>query len=60
MAAMMENTGTIIANDAKLDRIKILASNLERCGVMNTIITRRDGISLCNKMKENQLKKSDK
>ncbi|MBI4116650.1 RsmB/NOP family class I SAM-dependent RNA methyltransferase [Candidatus Pacearchaeota archaeon] len=52
MAAMMENRGTIIANDSKLDRIKILASNLERCGVTNAIITRTDGIPLCRKMKE--------
>ncbi len=36
--------GTIIANDLKLDRIKILAANLERCGVTNTIVTRNDGL----------------
>ena len=47
MAAMMNNEGTIIANDIKLDRIKILAANLERCGVMNTIATRNDGVGLC-------------
>jgi len=52
MAAMMKNKGTIIANDSKLDRIKILASNLERCGVTNAIITRTDGIHLCRRMKE--------
>ena len=54
IAARMENTGTIIANDLKLGRIKILASNLERCGVMNTIITKKDGIALCKRLeKEN-------
>ncbi len=53
IAAEMENTGTIIANDVNLGRIKILASNLERCGVTNAIITRRDGVALCKKLKEN-------
>jgi len=52
MAAMMENSGTIIANDHKVDRIKILAANLERCGVMNTVITRSDGVGLCNKLSQ--------
>jgi NOL1/NOP2/sun family putative RNA methylase len=50
MAAMMENKGTIIANDIKLDRVKILSANLERCGVMNTIITRNDGVGLCERL----------
>ncbi len=50
-AANMENTGTIIANDVNIGRIKILASNLERCGVTNTIITRKDGFSLCKRLK---------
>lgn len=56
IAAKMNNTGTIIANDIKLGRIKILASNLERCGVMNTIITRSQGELLCNKLKNVNLK----
>ena len=34
-AAMMENKGTIIANEVSLGRIRILNSNLERSGVMN-------------------------
>ncbi len=50
MAAMMNNEGTIIANDIKIDRIKILSSNLERCGVMNVIATRNDGVGLCNRL----------
>ena len=53
IAAKMENTGVIIANDLKLGRIKILASNLERCGVMNTIITKSEGVKLCKNLKEN-------
>jgi len=50
MAAMMENKGTVIANDIKLDRIKILSANLERCGVMNVVVTRNDGVGLCNRL----------
>lgn len=52
IASKMQNTGTIIANDFKLGRIKILASNLERCGVMNTIITKSDGARLCKYLKK--------
>ena len=50
IAAMMENTGTLIANDIKLDRIKILSANLERCGVMNCVATRNDGVGLCERL----------
>ena len=56
MAAMMKNEGTIIANDLKLDRIKILAANLERCGVTNTIVTRNDGVGLCNRISKTDFK----
>jgi len=52
LAAKMENTGTIIANDLKLGRMKILASNLERCGVSNTIVTKQDGLQLCSRLKK--------
>ncbi|MBI2044549.1 RsmB/NOP family class I SAM-dependent RNA methyltransferase [Candidatus Pacearchaeota archaeon] len=51
IASCMENKGTIIANEVSLSRIKILASNLERCGCSNTIITRKDGIALCKRFK---------
>ncbi len=51
-AARMENLGLLIANEVKAGRIKILAANTERCGVMNMIMTRRDGIALCNRFKE--------
>jgi len=53
IAAKMKNTGVIIANDLKLGRIKILASNLERCGVTNTIITKSEGVKICKNLKEN-------
>ncbi len=49
-ASMMENTGTIIANEKDFKRIFILASNLEKSGVMNTILTQNEGISLCEKI----------
>ncbi len=57
IAAEMKNTGTIIANDVSIGRLKILASNMERCGVTNAILTKRDGIVLCKKLKEANLKK---
>ena len=60
MAMYMQNQGTIIANDLKIDRIKILMSNLEKCGVTNTIITRNDAISLCSKLSKSNLPKFDK
>jgi NOL1/NOP2/sun family putative RNA methylase len=53
-AAMMGNDGTIIANEISLGRIGILNSNLERCGVMNTIVTRMEGVAFCERL----LKKS--
>src|SRR3989338_714082 len=52
----MENTGTLIANDLKLDRIKILASNMERCGVLNMIVTKNDAISLCSRFSKEKWK----
>ncbi len=59
MAAEMRNTGTVIANEISLKRIKILASNMERCGVMNAIITKKEGLALCKKLKEANLKEVD-
>lgn len=45
-ASEMGNQGGVLANDMSIGRIKILASNLERCGTTNTIITKKDGIVL--------------
>jgi len=56
IAAEMENTGIIIANEIHLGRIKILASNLERCGVTNTIITRKEGKALCERLNQQDFK----
>ncbi|UZE94288.1 MAG: RsmB/NOP family class I SAM-dependent RNA methyltransferase [Candidatus Pacearchaeota archaeon] len=50
IAMMMKNQGTIIANDVKIDRLKALVSNLERCGVMNTIVTRMNALTICKKL----------
>jgi NOL1/NOP2/sun family putative RNA methylase len=49
-AAKMQNSGNIIANEVALSRIRILASNLERCGVTNTIITRKDGVAFSKRI----------
>jgi NOL1/NOP2/sun family putative RNA methylase len=49
-AAMMENRGTIIANELSLGRISILNSNLERCGVSNTIVTKNEGVRFCKRI----------
>ncbi len=43
IAQYMENTGILIANDYTADRMKPLAINLQRCGVLNTVITRMYG-----------------
>jgi NOL1/NOP2/sun family putative RNA methylase len=51
MAARMNNKGLLIANEVKFGRIKILAANTERCGVMNMVMTRKDGIALCRRFK---------
>ncbi len=49
IAALMQNSGLLIANDNDLRRIIVLNANLERCGVTNTIVTREDSVNLCNK-----------
>jgi NOL1/NOP2/sun family putative RNA methylase len=52
IAARMKNLGLLFANEVKIGRIKILSANTERCGVMNMIITKRDGIALCKRFRE--------
>jgi NOL1/NOP2/sun family putative RNA methylase len=52
IAARMNNKGLLIANEVKFGRIKILSANTERCGVMNMLITKRDGVALCKRFKE--------
>ncbi len=55
IASKMNNTGTLIANDLKLDRIKILSSTLERTGVTNTIITKQEGSYLCESLRKESI-----
>ncbi|HUS50175.1 MAG TPA: RsmB/NOP family class I SAM-dependent RNA methyltransferase [Candidatus Paceibacterota bacterium] len=56
ISAMMQNKGTIIANDKDIGRISILATNLERCGCTNVIITRNDAVQLCNRLTKIKMK----
>lgn len=49
MANLMKNTGIIVANDVELPRVKILQTNIQRCGVRNTIVTRLNGVSFGEK-----------
>ena len=46
MAEMMQNTGLIIANDSNMSRIKALRYNLDKSGIINTIVTRMDAAKL--------------
>jgi len=43
LASIMHNKGSIIANDVEIPRLKALSINLQRCGVLNTIITFQQG-----------------
>ncbi|KAJ8903690.1 hypothetical protein NDN08_004791 [Rhodosorus marinus] len=51
IAALMNNKGVLIANDAKKERIKALVGNLQRMGVENTIVSHYDGRKLPEVMK---------
>jgi 16S rRNA (cytosine1407-C5)-methyltransferase len=51
-ASNMKNKGTIIANEISIGRLRILASNLERCGVTNTLLTRKEGRALLERFKK--------
>lgn len=55
-AAKMNNKGTIIANELSMGRMRILGSNLERCGATNTVITRKEGRALCKNMHKSKVK----
>ena len=43
IAAMMKNTGLLVANDVSKDRLKAVVANVHRLGITNTIITNYDG-----------------
>ncbi len=46
MAALMENTGLIVANDSSPVRVRGLVGNIDRAGCLNVAVTRLDGIRL--------------
>ncbi|OAN17787.1 16S rRNA (cytosine(1407)-C(5))-methyltransferase RsmF [Photobacterium jeanii] len=43
IAAAMQNQGALVANELAASRIKVLHSNLQRCGVYNASLTHFDG-----------------
>lgn len=43
MAQMMENEGAIVANEKITGRLAALRINLQRCGVINSVLTQMDG-----------------
>ncbi len=55
-AALMKNKGTIVANEVSLGRVSILNANLERCGVSNTIVVKKDGVQFCQKAQKEKIK----
>ncbi|MBI4896011.1 MAG: RsmB/NOP family class I SAM-dependent RNA methyltransferase [Candidatus Aenigmarchaeota archaeon] len=42
LAALMQNRGTIVANDIDSNRVRALQFNLEKSGVCNTVVTHQD------------------
>lgn len=43
IAALMSNTGLIVANDITYKRLKALRGNLQRCGVLNAVVNKTFG-----------------
>ncbi len=43
IACHMENTGTLVANDIRPNRLRALRSNCERLGLLNVAVTSNDG-----------------
>jgi ribosomal RNA methyltransferase Nop2 len=46
IAQLMKNTGVLVANDLKKDRITALNANLARLGVTNSVVINYDGRKL--------------
>ncbi|MFH1055918.1 MAG: RsmB/NOP family class I SAM-dependent RNA methyltransferase [Candidatus Altiarchaeota archaeon] len=44
LAALMSNRGCVIGNDVDFHRLKTLRFNLNRMGVVNTVVTNMDGV----------------
>ena len=55
-ASEMNNEGLIIANEVSMGRMRILSSNLEKAGITNTIVTRKEGQALCRKLNKVDIK----
>ncbi|KAK4298077.1 hypothetical protein Pmani_029551 [Petrolisthes manimaculis] len=43
IAAIMRNTGMLVANDVNKDRVKAVVGNFHRLGITNSVITTNDG-----------------
>lgn len=43
IAAALKNRGTLVANEFSSSRVKVLHSNIQRCGVRNVALTNFDG-----------------
>ncbi|MFW9831854.1 MAG: RsmB/NOP family class I SAM-dependent RNA methyltransferase [Candidatus Thorarchaeota archaeon] len=50
LAQMMENQGTIIANDRSFRRLTGLGHNIQTCGIINTIVLCEDGRHLSTRI----------
>ena len=44
----MKNTGVLVANDLKRERLKSTNANMHRLGVSNVVITNYDGRKMTN------------
>jgi 16S rRNA (cytosine1407-C5)-methyltransferase len=51
LAAMVNNSGTILANELSASRLKVLHANLARCGVTNSCLSHFDGTELDKALK---------
>ena len=52
LAAALQGTGVLVANEYVASRANVLVGNLERMGVANAIVTNMDTHSLCTRLKE--------
>ena len=52
IVARMNNTGALVTNDVQEKRIWALLSNLQRCGAINTLVTRKVGQWFAGNMTE--------
>lgn len=52
LGAKMKGQGLLVTNELSSSRMKGLFSNLERCGIANSILTHYDGVELCNNLPE--------